>query len=253
MSSHISDDLPRLLTGEASRDVVMAAAAHLRTCVDCQQELTSAVVAHASLTSAQRFAPEVVARRAAPDTDHWRQADAAPGPVPDLSAVFAQVRSEVEADVATEATTAARRPVVRRGALVAAAAAVVLAAGGTGAYLVGRDSASTNGGTSGGRTVALAAYDQGRRSASATIRDGAIMVNATSLPTLANKRYEVWLTNDRRTRLQPIGWVGNDGWAKISVPADILSQYNDLEVSVQSIDQNDYRYSGTSVLRGSIA
>ena len=30
---------------------------HLRTCPDCQQELVSAVVAHASLTSAHRFAP----------------------------------------------------------------------------------------------------------------------------------------------------------------------------------------------------
>ena len=54
--AHISDDLPRLLTGDATRDEVLAAAEHLRSCPDCQQELVSAVVAHASLTSAQRFA-----------------------------------------------------------------------------------------------------------------------------------------------------------------------------------------------------
>ena len=36
MSSHISDELPRLLTGDANRDVVMTAAEHLRTCPDCQ-------------------------------------------------------------------------------------------------------------------------------------------------------------------------------------------------------------------------
>ena len=63
-TTHITDELPRLLTGDATRDEVLAAGAHLRTCIDCQQELVSATVAHASLASAQRFAPEIVAPRA---------------------------------------------------------------------------------------------------------------------------------------------------------------------------------------------
>ena len=60
-SPHVSDNLPRLLTGDTTRDEAMAAAEHLRGCPDCQQELVSAAVAHASLTSARRFAPQVVA------------------------------------------------------------------------------------------------------------------------------------------------------------------------------------------------
>ncbi len=38
----------------------VAASAHLRACADCTDELISAVVAHASLSSAARYAPEVV-------------------------------------------------------------------------------------------------------------------------------------------------------------------------------------------------
>src|SRR5579864_7241802 len=94
MTEHVSDDLPRLLSGEALREDVATAAAHLRTCVDCQQELVSAVAAHASLVSAQRFAPEVA----------WRSETALERPparpLPDLTAVVAQVREEAVATLA---------------------------------------------------------------------------------------------------------------------------------------------------------
>src|SRR3954452_19491945 len=125
---HLSDDIPRLLTGDASREEVLAAAEHLRSCPDCQQELVSAVVAHASLTSAHRFAPDIMA--ADPDISE----DASVGPLPDLSAMFEQVRSE--AAVAPAAPAAApRAPAAgvrhrRRLIAVAAAAAVVLGGGG---------------------------------------------------------------------------------------------------------------------------
>jgi hypothetical protein len=59
MSTHIFDELPLLLTGEADRATVALAADHLRECEDCQQELVSALIAHASLSSAARFAPEL--------------------------------------------------------------------------------------------------------------------------------------------------------------------------------------------------
>jgi hypothetical protein len=87
MSQHLSDDLPRLLTGDASRDEALAAAAHLRECPDCQQELVSAVVAHAALSSARRFAP----RMAAPAEPAEPAVEPAPADLPDLSAVFAKV------------------------------------------------------------------------------------------------------------------------------------------------------------------
>src|SRR5262249_44365117 len=109
MSEHISDDLPRLLTGEATRAETLAAAAHLRECPDCQQELVSAVVAHAALTSATRGAAHAVLGR-----------DPQPGPLPDLSEVFATVRDEA---------TSTRGSGKRRRALIAVAAAAVLATG----------------------------------------------------------------------------------------------------------------------------
>ena len=243
MSTHVSDELPRLLTGEASHDDVMSAAAHLRTCVDCQHELVSHVVAHASLTSAQRFAPEIVHR---PATDNFTADDSAGEPadeLPDLSAVFAQVRREAEQGFRPE------REHHRRPYLVAAAAAAVVAVG-SGAVIY----AATRGGETAGttRTVALAAFGKGHTSATATIDGGAVSLDATSLPKLSGKRYEVWLTNDQRTRMQPIGWIGNDGRANLTVPPEMMTQYGDLEVSVQSATAPDYQYSGTSVLRGSL-
>lgn len=247
MSNHVSDELPRLLTGEASHDDVLAAAEHLRSCVDCQHELVSHVVAHASLTSAQRFAPEVVRRPATGSfaAEHSDQpVTSEPSEVPDLSAVFAQVRREAEEGF---------RPVRenrRRPYLVAAAAAAVVAVG-TGAVIY---AATSGDGRHGGntRTVALAAFDQGHAPGTATIGDGTVSLNATSLPKLSGKRYEVWLTNDQRTRMQPIGWIGPDGRAKFTVPPEMMTQYGDLEVSIQNANANDYTYSGTSVLRGSL-
>ena len=243
MSTHVSDELPRLLTGEASHDDVLAAAAHLRTCVDCQHELVSHVVAHASLTSAQRFAPEVVHR---PATDNFAADDSAEATedLPDLSAVFAQVRREA-AEGFRPARDHRRRPY-----LIGAAAAAVVAVG-AGAVIYAATSGESGHGTP-TRTVALAAFDRGRTSGSATIGDGTISLDATSLPKLSGKRYEVWLTNDRRTRMQPIGWIGSDGRAEFTVPPGMMKQYGDLEVSVQSADAANYEYSGTSVLRGSL-
>jgi hypothetical protein len=236
-SPHVTEELPRLLSGEASRDVVLDAAAHLRTCVDCQQELVSAVVAHASLTSAHRFAPEVVT---GPGQDAVEEAA---GPLPDLSAVFAQVREE--------AASPSRRPPTRRTRYLigAAAAAVVLGGGVTAAVVATSDSGSSPA----GHTVALAAYDRGTTSASATLGEDQMRIDATSLPRVSGKGYEVWLTNDQRTSMKPVGWLDSNGTARISVPQSLLSQYSDIEISVQDMSAPDYQYSKVSVLRGSYA
>jgi hypothetical protein len=236
MTSHISEELPRLLTGEAARDVVQAAAVHLRGCVDCQQELVSAVVAHASLTSAQRFAPGIVARPG--------QETAEPAPIdslPDLSAVFAQVRQE-----AAEGGEVRRRPRRSLYAVAALAAGVLIGTGGTALIQ------NVGGNAPAGRSVALSAYDEGTTSARATVsKDGRMRLDAASLPKLdAQHRYEVWLTNEARTQMQPIGWIGADGRTTLTVPASLMSTYSDIEVSVQKVDASTYTYSGTSVLRG---
>lgn len=238
MTSHISEELPRLLSGEATRDVVRAAAVHLRTCEDCQQELVSAVVAHASLTSAQRFAPEIVGR-----TDlASAPVEPAPDDLPDLSAIFAQVREEAE--VSSLPARRSRRPLY---AVAAVAAGVLIGSGG--AVLV-QHAGST---TPASRSVALAAYDEGTVPAKATVTSaGQMRLDAASLPKLdAEHRYEVWLTNDERTQMQPIGWIGSDGKATLTVPGSLMSSYSDIEVSVQQVNAPTYTYSGTSVLRGS--
>jgi hypothetical protein len=237
MSAHISDELPRLLTGEATRDIVQSAASHLRGCEDCQQELVSAVVAHASLTSAQRFAPEIVAR-AARDFESRGPADA----LPDLSTMFARVREEAEYRPGTGRRS--RRPLLA----VAAVAAGVLIGGG-GAVLI--QNAGNN--APAGRSVALTAFQHGTASAEATVgTDGRMRVQAASLPSLdPQHRYEVWLTDDARTRMQPIGWIGTDGKATLTVPATLMASFSNIEVSVQQTNAPTYTYSGTSVLRGS--
>lgn len=259
MTAHIVNDLPRMLTGEATRDEVLTGAAHLRQCIDCQQELVSAVVAHASLTSAQRFAPEVVSGIGDdfftgpgddgdggddPDNPHLEdetvsgQPERPTPPLPDLSAVFSQVRKEAGAPQPT------RHP--RRGYLIAAAAAVVILGGGAALY------AATSGSDSGTstNTIELAAYDKGTTRASATLSGDHLKIDAAALPEMSGERYEVWLTNSGRTEMQPIGWLGPDGTASMTVPSDLLQRFSDIEVSVQSIQAKDYAYSGTSVLRG---
>ena len=240
MTSHISEELPRLLTGEATRDVVQAAASHLRACEDCQQELVSAVVAHASLTSAQRFAPEVVLRPAQESASSI-EGDS----LPDLSAVFAQVREEA---VGTpRLARRSRRPLY---AVAAVAAGVLIGTGGT---LLIHDQGHGNQRTATGQSISLAAYDKGTVPANATlIGHHQLNLDATSLPKLATtERYEVWLTNDAATQMQPIGWIGNNGKASLTVPGELIAHFDHIQVSVQSVGAATYTFSGTSVLRGS--
>jgi len=225
--SHIVDDIPRLLTGEATREEVLAAAEHLRTCPDCQQELVSAVVAHASLSSAQRFAPEVVA----PAHDGEPA-----GPLPDLSDVFAQARREA----------AGAAPTRRRWRVAAAAAAAAVVIGGTTAAVV---ELNDSGSSSPATNVALAPFHDGTRPAEVTVRGSTMKVDATRLPRLdAQHFYEVWLTDKGRTAMWPLGAIGQDNRAQLPVPASVMARYAAIEVSVQRANQTGY--SGVSVLRG---
>jgi hypothetical protein len=234
MSSHLGDDLPQLLTGEATRDVTLAAAAHLRECPDCQQELVSAVVAHAALASAQRFAPDVVTHGPA---DRDPAADGSDTtPLPDLSGLFARVHAE------SAPTASGHR--TRNRWLAAAAAAVVLAGAGV-------TIAETTGGGSSGpatRSVALSSPG-GTRSTATLIGDDHMRIDATALPKLtAGEQYEVWLTKPGSTDPQAVGFVGADRRADLHVPADLMSTYDVIAVSRQARHQTTY--SGDLVLSG---
>ena len=235
MSAHISEELPLLLTGEAPRDVVLEAAAHLRTCPDCRQELVAAVVAHASLASAQRFAPDVVSRQADAGDDNTAGA-APPRPLPDLTPVFTHARADAAAK---------RRP--RRGKLIAGLAAAAVVAGGTAAAV------TLTSGSSGPptRTVALKPVGANHADVTATlIGTDHMRIDATTLPPLdARHHYEVWLT--RGSTMQAVGFIGPGRTADITVPSSVMLSYRDIAVSVQGLRQT--QFSGDVVAAGGYA
>jgi anti-sigma-K factor RskA len=231
VSQHISDDLPRLLTGDATRDETLAAAEHLRGCPDCQQELVSAVVAHASLTSAHRFAPRSAA------VDELRT-ESAPAALPDMSAMFAQIREEA----ATQAQPAGKRR--RLLIAVAAAAVVATAAGVTIAETVGPSPSHSVAQTLLLRPVPA----HPDASAKVTIAGDRMHLDATSLPQLdADHQYEVWLVADA-AGLRPLGYIGHDRTADLTVPASVMAQYTSVAISVQR--NNQVSFSGDVVVRG---
>ena len=239
MSTHIFDELPLLLTGEADRATVALAADHLRECEDCQQELVSALIAHASLSSAARFAPEL---RALLSTDAAEERPAEPARLPDMTPIFEMAQQEARAPRHSVAPPRSRRA---RWIAVAAVAGVLV---GGGAVLA----VQNLGGSPPARTVALAAFDQGQVAASAKlVGSNEVQVDASSLPTPGSgTNYEVWLTDTARKSLQPVGWVGSDGKTKLQIPSSLLDKFTNIEVSVQNVGE-PYLFSGKSVLRGS--
>ncbi len=250
-NEHVVDELPRLLTGEADRATVAAVSTHLRSCEDCRDQLVEVIVGHAALASAATYAPRLVDPEL---TGAPRLTDSAPEFPIDLSAVFAQIRSEVEVEEpaaapADDLTARRRSNNARRNWLIAAAAVVVLG-GGAGTYL------ATSGGSSHPvtRDVALAAFDQGTTTASAQMIGGdELSLDASSLPQLpVGHYYEVWLTNPARTSMAPIGLLDADRKADFTVPASEMSAYAAVEVSVQDT-AGQGAFSGESVLRGSYA
>ncbi|HSY14970.1 MAG TPA: anti-sigma factor [Jatrophihabitantaceae bacterium] len=229
MTEHAFDELPGLLSGSADRATVARVAAHLRNCEDCRHELISAAVAHAALTSAMRIAPGLVAhdqpRRDAIDTDM---------PLPDLSAVFANVR-----------------PRNRARWLVAAAVAVVAVASGS-------VIAITDSGGHSSRSVALAAFGAGKAidggAVSGTaqlIGNDQVELNASALPApAAGQYYEVWLTDSARVTVVPVGQLDTHGRGDFSVSPSEVNRYSAIEISLQDTASSG-KFSNVSVLRGS--
>jgi hypothetical protein len=240
---HVFDELPLLLTGEADRSGVSAAAVHLRGCEDCRQELISAVVAHAALSSAARIAPELA--------DSFPLAGLEPSTgaeqLPDLSSMFAQVRSEAAGPRALTGDRKRSRRVPARW-LVAAALVAALGAGG------GIAAVASNSSSAPARSVALAAYDHGKTSAKVTLIDGREMrLDASSLPALSGGQYyEVWLTDTARTSMAAVGQLDQNRKGVFVVPTSVMGTYSAVEVSVQQTESTG-GYSGVSVLRGSYA
>jgi anti-sigma-K factor RskA len=233
MSEHVTDELPRLLTGDATRDETLAAAAHLRDCPECREELISAVIAHASLASAHRFAPELLARddTSAPDEAESR-------PLPDLSAMFEQVRSETAAHP--------RRRHRRRLIAGAAAAAVVLAGGG---ITLAETLGSSGHGTPSAKTITLEPVGANHARAEATVSGGTMRIDASALPNLdPSHHYEVWLAA-AAGQPRAVGFIGADHTASLPVPRSVMTLYSSVAISIQRSDQA--AFSGIMVASGS--
>ncbi len=236
MSEHVFDELPLLLSGEADRSTLTSAAAHLRGCEDCRQELIAAVVSHASLLSAVHYAPELA--------EHFPPAGADLEPaaeLPDLSAMFAQIRAEAQPPPSVHR---AHRTSVRW--LLAAAAVVLVGGGATAAVL------ATHGSSTATQSVALEPYDRGTSAATVRLVDGREMkVDAASLPALGTGQYyEVWLTNAGRTSMAAVGQLNHARQGDFEVTSSVMATYSAVEVSVQRTSTTG-SYSGVSVLRGS--
>jgi anti-sigma factor RsiW len=221
MSDHVADDLPRLLRGDASRDVTAAAADHLRDCADCQQELADLVAAHAALVSMQRLGLEPVRTRL---------------PMPDA-------RPVVPPESAIASIPRVRRPAgISRVAVIAGIVAAGITIGGV-AVAQHRNSVPAI------QFVRLAADGQGTVSGSAQVFDGdQVRLDARDLPQPVAGHYQVWLTDSACTVMYAIGVLGPDRTGDFTVAPMVLDRYSDIEVSVQPA--NDGGFSGVNVLRG---
>ncbi len=241
MSNHVHDELPLLLRGEADRETVNAAAEHLRGCEDCRLELTSALVAHASLASAARYTAPAVLDADEPATG---ENEVPAGDLPDLSDMFARVRAE-SAEIPRSLLLRSRPR--RMLALVAATVAGLIVGAGAVAAVEHTTSSKSV------RTVQLAAYDKGSAPATAKVVDGQQMkIDLAALPAPgAGKLYEVWLTNAARTKLYAVGSLGAGRTGSFTIAPSLMLTYSAIEVSVQPL--TDSSYSGVSVLRGSYA
>lgn len=264
VGAHVTDELPLLLVGEADRETVRRVGSHLRACTDCRDDLVDAVVSHATLRSAARVAPDVATggrlEFTLPDLPAMLDevADRTPDrELVDLGPVFAQIRAEAAggaamatadtddtADVAPAPVDelAARRG--KRTRVLSAAAAVVVIGGGS---AIAATALSDS-----GRSVTVSAFGAGTVDASAKIGDDWVKLDASSLQRLKSDQfYEAWLVNDGGTGVLALGPLGTDGKATFSVPANVMSKYPTLQVTVQQ-NNGDPTPSDTSVLRASL-
>ncbi len=247
-AAHVYEELPALLRGEADRATVSSAAAHLRECEDCRQELISALLAHAALASAARYAPDLAAMLAGPAAEPAGDAGDEPPPaaaaqpdpalLPDFGPILASVRAD-------RPPGPARPPRAFRPRWLAAAAVVGIGLGVGG--VAAADALHTG---PSARTVQLAAFGTGTVPATAKIVGGhEVKVDAAALPTPGPDRlYEVWLTNKARTQMYAVGSLPAGRTGTFTVAPALLHTYSALEVSVQPL--SDSGYSGVSVLRG---
>lgn len=260
---HPTDLLPLLLAGELSLGELRSVVTHTRRCPDCQAELVEVAagfgalrgVALTGLTEIDDPPPLAV-----------HPIEATPVRPVEVDAVAApDVEVEPDAGLSGAGPSGAGRPGAGPGGsnrvlrlVGAAAAAVLLVLGGV---VVGTRLGGTDAGPP---PLAQVAFEpKSDIDASGTVAmadvegtDGAeqIMSVETSQlpPAQEGEFYEVWLLQPDTGQMLAVGVLPNGGAASFALPADLVANYQAVDVSLQA-DDGGVVHSGNSILRATYA
>ena len=235
---HRRDDLPALAAGTLALTEVRLVVGHLRACDPCRRELVEVVGATAAL-ALLRDVEEAGADDLAPDGEVLL-----PPLVLDKLTPVSVPGPDGNVDDASRATTP-HRPRRRRAVVAGAAVALVAAVLVVSVALSRRSGPSSVG-------VALqpigVSTGTGRVTMTTSGLDRTMTVDAQLMPPSQGSFYEVWLLNQVSGRMVSVGVLPDDGKAKFSLPAELLTAYDTVDVSLEP-DDGVPAHSGDSVLR----
>jgi anti-sigma-K factor RskA len=243
-AEHPVDELPALLHGELRLDDLRTVSAHLRSCASCQRELVEIATGFGVLARAERQG----------------LLDAEPPVLPALDELPADepAQAPVEKPAELDAARSRRRTRSRWLVPVAAVVAVLLVA--SAAFLISRGGSTSS--PSPTAQVALQPIDDrdasGKVDATGKVEmsgSGAsrIMVVSTDLPPASRGHYyEVWLLDTRTNGMVAVGVLPTSGTAHFTLPDDLLSRYDAVDLSLQA-DNGNPLHSADSLLRAKYA
>jgi Anti-sigma-K factor rskA len=257
--AHVADELPGLLAGECDREQTFTLAAHLRACLECQEELVSVVVAtgilRATARAEQAPSPAVSPSRAlSPSSPFSPSRAVSPSSLPSSSESTSSPGAGAP-DTPEWLTRATRRgpagwSIRRR--FVALAAAVVIVAGAVAAGLgLSTSSAPV---TNRAALRALQAPAGAHGAVTVTGASGArqVQVSTDGLPAPGQGHYyEVWLLDPATLKMLPMGALAPSGQATFGVATGLMAGYSAIDVSLQANNGNPV-HSAVSVLRGTL-
>ncbi len=223
------EELPALLHGELTLAELRSLTAHLRACASCQRELVEVAVGVGAVARVQR---QGLLDTAAPTLP-----------------ALAELPPDEPADL--HAARGHRRRLASWRVLAAAAVAALIVLGG--AVLLNRGSSSPN---PPDEQLALQAVGtrpvRGEVTMSGKGASRTMVVSTDLAPVSARSYYEVWLLDTTTNRLVAVGVLPPSGTAHFTLPSDLLSRYDAVDLSLQP-DNGQTTHSSDSVLRAKYA